>query len=89
MIRGLKDLTWEYQALTEKVNVPMIFSPIQPKHTNRIDIQSKVVDGVNCIPAVYRLLNNCASTNIFNSKIIHGGETPILYMAVGSLHTKN
>jgi hypothetical protein len=27
---------------------------------DRIDIQSKVLDGANCIPMLYSLLKNCA-----------------------------
>jgi hypothetical protein len=28
---------------------------------DRMGIQSKVFDGANCIPALYRLFNNCAN----------------------------
>jgi len=28
---------------------------------DRIDIQSEIFDGANCIPTQYRLFNNCAN----------------------------
>jgi len=39
----------------------MVFMLLVTLKYDRIDTQSKVFDGANCIPTLYRLLKNCAS----------------------------
>jgi hypothetical protein len=44
-----------------KTTISLSYNMIRPMKYHRIDIQSKVFDGANCIPALYRLLKNCAN----------------------------